>query len=306
MALIKSIVSIGHQDSFQKNNLWEIIKPLEADSEIIAPDYKAYISPASLRRFSPVLRMALTAAQICQNETETPFDSISVGTSLGCLKDTERFLQTFITATGDTLSPTAFIQSTHNTIAGAISMALGNHSYNMTHTQNSLSFETALIDGLMCIREGKKNVLVGAADEAIDFLELLKPEVVQSELQFTSGVTFLSIQAERPGSGKRIVDCSVNFNNENTERSIVQFLEKNSIRSSDIELVLFAGEIPASTGTKQINYEQYTGLYYSSSAFACHLANDYKLSEGKYMLIVNHQVNGKLGLTLIGILNYEF
>lgn len=300
MAVIKSIVSIGHQDSFQKHNLWEEIKALEPDSEIVAPDYKSFIAPASLRRFSPVLRMALTSAQVCQNETEIPFDSISVGTSLGCLKDTEKFLQTFITTTGDTLSPTAFIQSTHNTIAGAISMALSNHSYNMTHTQNSLSFETALIDGLLCIQEGKNNVLVGAADEAIDFLDLLKPEVIQTDLQFTSGATFLAIQPERPTSGKRIIDCSVNFNNENTEESISTFLTKNNIAISDVELVLFSGGIPDSIGTKQINYEQYTGLYYSSSAFAVHLANDYNLTEGKSVLIVNHQVEGKLGLTLIG------
>lgn len=299
MAVIASIVSIGHQDSFQKHNLWEVIQPLEANSETIAPDYKTYISPASLRRFSPVLRMALTSAQVCQNETEITFDSISVGTSLGCLKDTEKFLQTFITTTGDTLSPTSFIQSTHNTIAGAISMALGNHSYNMTHTQNSLSFETALIDGLLCVREGKKNVLVGAADEAIDFLDLLKPEVVQSDLPFTSGATFLAIQPERLTSGKRIVDCSVNFNNENTGESISKFLRKNNIDVSDVELVLFSGEIPGSIGVKQINYEQYTGLYYSSSAFAVHLANDYKPSEGKSVLIVNHQIEGKLGLILI-------
>lgn len=295
-ATIKNIVSIGHQDSFQKTNIWDIFQPLKADSEVISPEYKEYIAPASLRRFSPVLRMAITAAQTCKNEI--PFDSISVGTSLGCLKDTEKFLQTFITATGDTLSPTAFIQSTHNTIAGAISMAMGNHAYNMTHTQNSLSFETALIDGLLCVQEGKENVLVGAADEAIDFLNLLKPAVIQSDLQFTSGVTFMVL--EPATAGKSILDCTIQFNNEDTAASISQFLAKNKINSAAIELVLFAGECPESIGNKQINYEQYTGLYYSSSAFACHMAHDYVLSEGKYTLIVNHQVNGKLGLTLVG------
>lgn len=300
MARITSITSISHQDSFQKGNIWETIKPLKADSETIAPDYKTFIPPASLRRFSPVLRMALASAQVCQQDTETPFDSISVGTSLGCLKDTEKFLQTFITTTGETLSPTAFIQSTHNTIAGAISMALGNHSYNMTHTQNSLSFETALIDGLLCIQEGKQNVLVGAADEAIDFLNLLKPEVIQSDLPFTSGATFLTIRPEKATNGKRIVDCSVNFNNESTKESIAKFLTNNNIENSAIELVLFAGKIPSEIGAKQINYEQYTGLYYSSSAFAVHLANDYQLTDEKYVLVVNHQIEGKLGLTLIG------
>jgi hypothetical protein len=82
---------------------------------------------------------------------------------------------------------------------------------------------------------------------------------------------------------------------------IQRFLTKNNIAISDVELVLFSGEIPGSIGTKQINYEQYTGLYYSSSAFAVHLANDYKSSEGKYILIVNHQVEGKLGLILVTV-----
>ncbi len=296
--IIKSIVSIGHQDSFQKYNIWETLIPLEHSSEIIAPDYKAYIPSASLRRFSPVLRMALTAAQVCQNETEIPFDSISVGTSLGCLKDTEKFLQTFITSTGDTLSPTSFIQSTHNTIAGAISIALNNHAYNMTHTQNSLSFETALIDGLMCVSEGKQNVLVGAADEAIDFLNLLTPQIINSDLPLTSGVTLLAIQPEKPGSGKRIIDCTINTNNKNTEETILQFLEKNQINSTSIDLILYAGEIPKII-ENQINYEKYTGLYFSSVAFAVHMANDYSIKDNKYILIVNHQINGKLGLTLI-------
>lgn len=299
-AAIKSISSIGHQNSFVTENVWDQLCPLVSASEIIAPDYKTYIPPASLRRFSPVLRMALATAQTCQNETTVPFDSITVGTSLGCLRDTERFLQTFITSTADTLSPTAFIQSTHNTIGGAISITLGNHSYNMTHTQNSLSFETALIDGLLCIHEGKKNVLVGAADEAIDFLDLLKNEVIQSDLPFTSGATFLAIQPVSKTTNDRIIiDCEVNFNNQNTADSISKFLAKNAIVPSQVELVLKSSNVTTTIGTKQVDYEQYTGLYYTSAAFALHLANDFKLSEGKYTLIINHQINGKLGLILV-------
>ncbi len=82
------------------------------------------------------------------------------------------------------------------------------------------------------------------------------------------------------------------------KNSITQFLQKNQVDETAIELVLFAGEIPTLV-ENQINYEVYTGLYYSSVAFACHLANDYKLSEGKLVLIINHQINGKLGLILM-------
>jgi len=295
-AYIKKIESIGHQDSFQKENCWSSLQILGADTQIIAPDFKEYIPAASLRRFSPVLRIAITAALACKNENA--FDAISVGTALGCLKDTEKFLQTFIQSESDTLSPTAFIQSTHNTIAGAISMALGNHAYNMTHTQNSLSFETALIDGLMCVQEGKTNVLVGAADEAIPFLDLLKPALIQSELPLTSGATFMVLSDEKTGKG--IIDCSVEFNATNTSKSIEEFLTKNGIEPTQIALTLFAGECPTTIGEKQINYEQYTGLYYSSSAFAVHLANDYNIERGTYTLIVNHQIHNKLGLTLVG------
>lgn len=293
---IKKIESIGHQDAFQKNNCWETLQPLTTDTQIIAPDFKEYIPAASLRRFSPVLRIAITAALACKNEKD--FDAISVGTALGCLKDTEKFLQTFIQSASDTLSPTAFIQSTHNTIAGAISMALGNHAYNMTHTQNSLSFETALIDGLMCVQEGKTNVLVGAADEAIPFLELLRPTVIQSELPLTNGATFMVLSNET--SEKALIDCAVEFNATNTTEKIEAFLAKNGVDSSQVELVLYAGECPTTIGDKQVNYEQYTGLYYSSSAFAVHLANDYSGKNGNYALIVNHQIPGKLGLTLVG------
>lgn len=297
-ASLKVIESIGYQDSFKKENIWEHIQPLNENAELIAPEYKEYIPSASLRRFSPVLRMSLACATVCQQKINADFDAISVGTSLGCLKDTEKFLETFIHATGETLSPTAFIQSTHNTIAGAISIAMNNHSYNMTHTQNSLSFETALIDGLMCIAEGKKNVLVGAADERIDFLDLLQPEIVKNKLHFTSGATFMVLQPANDSTEKQIIDCFIDFDNQNTEENIENFLTKNKLSYRNIALILYAGNTPQKA-IKNIEYQQYTGLYFSSSAFAVHLANDFKKEKEESILIVNHQVEGKLGLTLI-------
>ena len=203
--------SITHQDSFQQENIWDTLQILEQESVVVSPDYKQYIAPASLRRLSPVLRMATAAAKECQAEITEEIDAICVGTALGCLVDTEKFLVTIHTSTSETLSPTAFIQSTHNTIAGQISLELKNHSYNMTHTQNNLSFEVALIDAIMCCKEGKANVLLGAADEAIDFLKLLKQTVIQSDLQFTSGTTFMVIGKESTKSRIGIQDCTVEF-----------------------------------------------------------------------------------------------
>ena len=187
MYYIHSISSITHQDSFRTKNVCDHLTILEGESDIVAPDFKEFIPPASLRRLSPVLRMGLAASIECKNQIETDFDAIVVGTGLGCLKDTEKFLSTFLTSTSDFVSPTAFIQSTHNTIGGQISLGLGNHAYNMTHTQNNLSFEVSLLDAMMLINEGKKNVLVGAADEKIDFLKEVQPTLIPDVFPLSSG-----------------------------------------------------------------------------------------------------------------------
>jgi len=297
MIYVQAASSITHQDSFQKSNLWDHLCPLTENTEVVAPDYKLFIPASALRRLSPVLRMALTAAQDCQAQVSEEFDAISVGTALGCLKDTERFLQTFITSTSETLSPTSFIQSTHNTIGGQISLALGNHAYNMTHTQNSLSFEVALIDAMMCCTEGKTNVLVGAADEAIDFLEDLRGKIIHSKRPFTSGASFF-VLGNTPKKVK-VFDCSISNSAINYEDFILNFLIKNGVKKEQISLLVHSG-VKTTLGTKQVNYQDYTGLYYSSSAFGFHLANNFlENNPSEFALVVNNQTKGKLGVILL-------
>lgn len=300
MIYIQTIQSITHQNSFLQENVWDNLRPIEADSLIVSPDYKNYISPASLRRLSPVLRMALTAAKECQANVNEEIDAISVGTALGCLVDTEKFLVTFHTATSDTLSPTAFIQSTHNTIAGQISLELKNHAYNMTHTQNSLSFEIALIDAMMCCKEGKSTVLLGAADEAIEFLKLLKPKVIKSELPLTSGTTFMIVGPNQSKSHIGIQDCSLVFNSEERMQSVINFLDRKGLVLNDIDQVFVSGNELKSEFPSSIDYTDYSGLYFTASSFAVHLGHDWLLREKKkYVLIINEQIKGKLGLILL-------
>lgn len=300
MIYIRTIASISHQDSFQQENIWDTLKPLDVDSTVVSPDYKNYISPASLRRLSPVLRMALAAAKECQSKTDREIDAISVGTALGCLVDTEKFLVTIHTSTSDTLSPTAFIQSTHNTIAGQISLELKNHSYNMTHTQNSLSFEWALLDALMCCNEGSTTVLLGAADEAIDFLKLLQPALLRGDTLLTSGSTFMIVSPDRGTDGIGIVDCAVFFGAENRSQHIGSFLHKHGLQFADIDRTLVSGEEICREYPDSVDYIQYTGEYFSASAFAVHIGHDWlKKQQKQYVLIINEQHKGKLGLILL-------
>ncbi len=301
MYFIQHIESITHQDSFQKENLWKELKPLNSDHALISPDYKAYIPVAALRRLSTILRMGIAASKECQEKTTLEFDSISVGTALGCLTDTEKFLVTINTVSGDILSPTAFIQSTHNTISGQISLDLKNHAYNMTHTQNAVSFEVALMDGLLCVDEGKKSVLVGAADEAIPFLERLRGSLIQTDFPFTSGASFGVISSDKNQSIAHIQACEVILSSENPEQTITDFLKKHALQLSDLDLILEGNNTLTAAGPKHVNFLSYSGYYQSASAFAFHMAHDWFIEQAsaKKVLIVNNLESGKLGLTLL-------
>lgn len=299
-AYIRAISSISLQASFRADNVYTALEKISAESDVVSPDYKEFIEATSLRRLSPILRMGLTASKECQAAVETPFDSISVGTALGCLKDTEKFLLTFNTTTSDFLSPTAFIQSTHNTIGGQISLGLGNHAYNMTHTQNSLSFEVALVDGLLCIEEGKNNVLVGAAEEKIPFIEHLQPTLISDEYPLSSGATFFALSADKDENSIGIRAVNTNFNSKNVLSEIEGFLHSQGLALNDLALVLSNDPVTLPDGIEQINYLEYTGLHYSASSFALHIGHDYlRLNPGRFVLVVNTLCKGKLGLILL-------
>src|SRR6478736_199948 len=67
------------------------------------------------------------------------------------------------------LTPTAFIQSTHNTIGAQIALLLGCNGYNNAFVHRGFSFESALLDAALLIRENEAdNILVGAIDELTD------------------------------------------------------------------------------------------------------------------------------------------
>jgi hypothetical protein len=133
----------------------------------VEPDYKQWIDVKQIRRMSRVIKMGVAAAKLSLQEAgvET-LDGIITGTAYGCLDDTGVFLTKMINQQEDMLTPTAFIQSTHNTVAGQIALILGCHAYNNTFVHKGFSFESALLDSMMILREGHaSSILTGAMDE---------------------------------------------------------------------------------------------------------------------------------------------
>jgi 3-oxoacyl-[acyl-carrier-protein] synthase II len=131
------------------------------------PDYAAFIDARHLRRLSRIVKLSVAAAsRAVQNATPVAIDGVIVGTGWGCIEDTVAFLQKMVENQEQALSPTAFIHSTHNTIAAQVAYQLKCKGYNNTYSHRNISFESALLDASLLLTElPEQTLLVGGVDE---------------------------------------------------------------------------------------------------------------------------------------------
>ena len=226
----------------------------------IEPDYKQLIDTRLLRRMSRVVRMGTAAALTSMKDAcvEMP-EAIITATAYGCTEDTETFLTKMIVQNEQMLTPTAFIQSTHNTIAGQIALMLKCHAYNNTFTHRAFSFEHALLDAMLLLQEGEiSNVILGAVDEMQDtrfkILErfgLYKRAVQQGPwgdpAQRDSpgtiageGATFFVLSTSPPAASNICIkDVRTFFKPGDMQPNILAFLAEHHLKPSDIGLLLW-------------------------------------------------------------------
>ncbi|MBW3545761.1 MAG: beta-ketoacyl synthase chain length factor [Bacteroidetes bacterium] len=166
-AYINGASAISPQPTFDEAAyLQELVKPEKEYFQALEPEYRQYIDPKLSRRMARIIKMSVAAAmKSLQQAGITQPEAITIGTGLGCLQDTEKFLTEMVETSEGLLSPTAFIQSTHNTIAGQIALLLGCSAHNFTFVQRAFSFERALEDALLQIHEGVQQILLGGVDE---------------------------------------------------------------------------------------------------------------------------------------------
>lgn len=189
----------------------------EADNNLFRcadPGYKSYIPSELIRRMGRVIKMGVSAAKIClkdaglelgrEQESYRSPDAIITGTGWGCLEDTEKFLTSMIKNREEFLTPTSFIQSTHNTVAGQIALLTKCHSYNFTYVHRGFSFETALLDAMMQVESGDfADVLLGATDELTEgYLAVTRRMGFWKQKPVTSLRLFADLQrGSIPGEG---------------------------------------------------------------------------------------------------------
>lgn len=170
----KAYIRTLSQISIQKPLCDEWMRaPLEYSQGLhhcIDPDWSPYFTPIQSRRMGSLMKraMATSLQAIRESGIENP-DAIITGTGLGCIENTEIFLEKMCREGEEMLPPTQFMQSTHNTIGSLVAINIHCKGYNCTYSQDEISFESALLDAFLQLQSGEiGTALVGAHDEITD------------------------------------------------------------------------------------------------------------------------------------------
>ena len=270
----------------------------------IEPNYSSWLDVKQLRRMSRVMKVGAAAAKLALKNAgiEVP-DAVITGTGLGCLDDTGIFLEKLIEYKEETLNPTPFIQSTHNTIGSHIAFLLQCLSYNQTYSHGAFSFENALLDGLLHLEENSnQKILVGAADEItnnshtlIERFGILKRASSNSLRIFESnskgtlngeGSAWFVLSGEPDSSKIKVEGVATTFNHNDISDEATTFLNSLNISSHDIDFILLgkSGDLKLDMQIDLFSqsmfpdkatgvYKHLCGEYYTSTSIALWLAH---------------------------------
>lgn len=314
---INSASCISVQDTLKGH----FFQDLKADQSVqilkaVDPNYKEFIPPAMIRRMSKTVKMSSVASNYALKEAgiENP-DAIIVGTGMGCSQDSEKFLKNVIDNNEEFLTPTFFIQSTHNTVAGQIALGLQCHAYNFTYVNTSSSLEFSFLDAQLQINDGEaEHVLVGAADEQTNrTMELyrlnntikkdedLPADYLHSETDgviWGEGAAFFVLgkdKTENTYAQLKEIQIINRLDTEEAESFIESFLAKNNLKADDIDAVIlgFSGDAKSDgyytkamdvfQNSSLLYYKHLSGEFNTASGFstfmACHILKEQQIPE---------------------------
>ena len=268
----------------------------------IEPDYTQYFDSKMLRRMSRIVKLGSAAAIMALKEANVEIPAaVVVGTGFGCLEDTSLFLRKMITNKEETLNPTPFIFSTHNTIASQIAIQLKTHGYNSTYSHRNFSFESALSDAYLLMKENEiKNILVGGLDEITeDSFPIFKRLDYYKNSIAGEGASFFVLTNEKDINSIAELKAIQIFSNTTIEDvktrlnsilngmeidAIIIGSENNNLHENDKAIIN-----TLQLENKVIYYKHLSGEYPTANAFAFGLAADYfKNNSVKNLLIYNH------------------
>ncbi|KJD32120.1 3-oxoacyl-ACP synthase [Tamlana nanhaiensis] len=304
---VNGLGSISAQNTFDNT---AFLSDVEYYTDRVIPvidvNYKAFIPPAAARRMAKGIKMGIAASRTALQEANLEnVDAIITGTGMGCVRDSEKFLSAIIDNDEQYLTPTPFIQSTHNTVGGQIALDMGCKGYNFTYVHASVSFESALLDAMLQIQtDESQSILIGGVDElAPHTIEIhkavnhIKSEAVEASklLQnktkgavFSEGANFFVVSNEKSQTSyAEVVDVklinTLEADELNTELNA--FLEEQNLSIQDLSAVVLGcnGDVEfdgfydvlaenSLKDTSQLFYKHLSGEFHTASSFGFWLA----------------------------------
>ena len=305
-AYINGIGCISPQNTVDTGWFFETINEPNVDHyNAVEPSYKEYIAPNLLRRMGRAIKMGVATANLAINQAEIKnVDAIITGTGLGCFEDSERFLLALLENEEQFLTPTSFIQSTHNTVGSQIALIMKCHDYNFTYVHRGFSFESTVQDALMLFAEGKETIMVGGVEEhtpnfvllnrragkfkaydvSVPFWKSSKPGIQMGE-----GATFFVLNKNKTEKSLASIDGIQTLYKPKTSDVILKklyvFLESHNLKLSDIDVTLmgFSSDtnfdkllvdlLPVVEKETTVgSFKHLSGEYHTASAFAMWIA----------------------------------
>jgi len=308
LVYIRSTGNVSPQRTFgEAGFLSDVVEHTGDKLSCVEPEYRQFIDPKLIRRMGRIVKMGVAAALAALREAgiDEP-EAIVTGTALGCMEDSSVFMTKLVENGEELLTPTAFIQSTHNTIGAQIALLLQCHRYNNTFAHRGFSFESALLDALLLLREGEaRHVLVGGIDELTTIshriqtrLGLYRREPVSNLDLFHpvtkgtiagEGAAFFVLASEPSATDYARFEGVTTFykpaNTTEIEQRIARFLAAHSVELNDIDLIVtgrsgdFQGDAVFESldsslfrNKPSVPYKHLCGEYPTATAFALWLA----------------------------------
>lgn len=301
-AYINGMGCISPQNTIDANWFFEsTIEPSVDHFNALEPSYKEYIAPNLLRRMGRAIKMGVASANLAINQAELKnVNAIITGTGLGCFEDSERFLLAMLDNNEQFLTPTSFIQSTHNTVGSQIALIMKCHDYNFTYVHRGFSFESTVQDALMLFDEGKESIMIGGIEEhtpnfvilnrrankfkdydaSVPFWKSTKPGIQMSE-----GAAFFVLNKNKSQKSIASVDGIQTLYKPKTSAEVLNklnsFLASHNLKLSDIDVTLmgFSSDVNfdkllvemlpvIEKETVVASYKHLCGEYHTASAFA--------------------------------------
>ena len=294
---IKAATQISMQQPLSEAWMTAPVEHTEPYVRSLDPNFRDWLNPLESRRMGKILKRALVTAQKVMHDSgvQQP-DAVITGTGLGCIENTELFLDQLCREGEEMLKPTYFMQSTHNTISSLISIHDHLRGYNTTYSHKSVSFDSALLDAFTQLRLGDiRTALVTGNDEMTPtyFSILQRAGYVGQPGQVAAGETSVAMMLTTDPADALCeieeVSMSVRGVQQPFAPADLLVLGTNGVPQNDQLYREVAQQMP---GVETFEYKRLFGESYTVSGLGVYAAA-HLLSQGRAgrVLFVNHSDN---------------